>query len=83
MKIKNCRYKYIHQNGCGKVGFYFDSVPGLGVSIPAELVVFPDGTQPKIGDYFYCGSCGETFKNPVIEYVSLNDDYVCKEYEEY
>jgi hypothetical protein len=47
-----------HANGCGEPAFYLSREPYAGMCPAAQEVWFPDGTQPKPGDGFKCGSCG-------------------------
>lgn len=72
---KNYNYKYIHaenQKGCGRIAFYFDSLPEHNATIPAQTAILSNGVKPKIGDDFKCGACGQTFKHIIIENALIN-----------
>lgn len=47
-----------HQHGCGKPAFYMAAKPYEGYIPEAQLVWFPDGSQPQVGWPYICGSCG-------------------------
>ena len=64
------------QGGCGDIAFYFNSDVNHGATIPSQLSVFPDGSQPDPKSKFKCGSCGkEMFYLPILEYVKDNERY--------
>jgi hypothetical protein len=52
------QHAVIHRNGCGGVMFYMEGAATDGEVVTAQTSWFPDGTQPKPGDPFKCGSCG-------------------------
>lgn len=56
---KNVKAVVMHRNGgCGLPMFYLSVGAVPGEVIEAETAWYPDGTQPKSGDPFKCGSCG-------------------------
>jgi hypothetical protein len=50
-----------HVTGCGGIAFYFLRHPDEGMPMTADLVVYPDGTQPPLDHETkaICGTCYE------------------------
>lgn len=58
-----------HVNGCGEPAFYLSQEPVFGMAVVAEQVWYPDGTQPKHGDPFKCGSCQAPLNDARLDVV--------------
>lgn len=76
---KEYPFRYRHsenQDGCGEIAFLFKTPKSRGDIIPAEEVIFLDGSVPAHKDPFKCSSCGKEFEAIIIENVEKN---ICHE----